>query len=156
GITVYAPPKPAAPPEGEAKAKPPGEGGPADKGKRLGKEQFRYDRGEGAYYCPEGKRLGRISRTTLKRANGIELPMAVYQASGEDCRSCPRRQGCTSSAAGRRVKRYEGEEALERLEARMREAENKEVYRLRKQSVELGYADLKGHRGLRVFRCFGI
>ena len=37
----------------------------------------------------------------------------------------------------------------------MAEPANQQIYKLRKQSVELGYADLKEHRGLRVFRCFG-
>src|SRR5437763_1978830 len=31
---------------------------------------------------------------------------------------------------------------------------SQQVYKQRKQSVELGYADLKEHRGMRVFRCF--
>ena len=37
----------------------------------------------------------------------------------------------------------------------MQEPASQEAYRQRSQSVELGYADLKEHRGLRVFRCFG-
>jgi hypothetical protein len=53
------------------------------------------------------------------------------------------------------VKRYQGEEALERLEQRMREPAAQQVYKLRCQTVELGNADRKEHRGLRVFRCFG-
>jgi hypothetical protein len=44
---------------------------------------------------------------------------------------------------------------LEQLAQRMAQPASQEVYKLRCQSVELGYADLKEHRGLRVFRCFG-
>jgi hypothetical protein len=53
------------------------------------------------------------------------------------------------------VKRYEGEEARERLQQRMAQPASQEVYKLRSRSVELGYVDIKEHRGLRVFRCFG-
>jgi hypothetical protein len=97
-----------------------------------------------------------VSRTTLKRGNGLELPMIVHQANVQDCRECPRQQECTSSKrTGRTVKRYEGEEALARLRQRMAEPASREVYKLRGQSVELAYADIKEHRGLRVFRSFG-
>lgn len=130
--------------------------GPAKKQEKLPKEAFRYDSEEEVYYCPQGKRLPEFSRTTVKRQNGIELPMIVHRASGEDCQACPQKHNCTSNPKkGRVVKRYEGEEALDRLEQRMQEPANQEVYKLRKRSVELGYADLKQHRGLRVFRSFG-
>ena len=82
--------------------------------------------------------------------------MIVHRASAKDCQGCPQQKECTSNPKkGRVVKRYEGEEALERLEQRMAEPAAQQVYKLRCRSVELGYADLKQHRGLRVFRCFG-
>jgi transposase len=178
GITVYAPPRKAevfkaevAKAEGEkvemAKAdgekaagdkaaQPPQPNGPAPKAAKLPKEAFRYDSVAKVYYCPQGKRLEEATRTTLKRQNGIELPVIVHRASGQDCQGCPQQQRCTSNPKkGRVVKRYEGEEALERLEQRMQEPANQQVYKLRCQTVELGYADIKEHRGLRVFRCFG-
>jgi transposase len=156
GVTVYAPPKRAGAAR-EALAQAQGDAaGPRAKGAKLPKAAFRYDPAEQAYYCPQGKRLGAVSHTTEKRQNGIELPVVVYRAARQDCQACPQQPGCTSSARrGRVVKRYEGEEALERLERRMAEPANQQVYRLRGQTVELGYADLKEHRGLRVFRCFG-
>jgi transposase len=126
--------------------------------KMLPKSAFRYDSEEQVYYCPEGKRLEVKSRTTEKRQEGkTELPLIVYQASGEDCQGCSQQKRCTSNPKkGRTVKRYEGEEAVERIRQRMQEPAQKKVYQLRKQTVELGYADIKEHRGLRVFRCFGI
>jgi Transposase DDE domain len=41
------------------------------------------------------------------------------------------------------------------LERRMEEPASQQVYKQRGRTVELGYADIKEHRGLRVFRCFG-
>ncbi len=164
GIVVYAPPakvegtKAEGAKAAEVKAEEAGAKGKKGgaKGKKLPKKAFRYD-GEGqAYFCPQGKRLTPASRTTEKRQGGLELPVIVYRASGEDCRACPQQKGCTSNPGkGRVVKRYEGEEALERLEQRMQESASQEVYKERCRSVELGNADLKEHRGLRVFRCFG-
>jgi hypothetical protein len=123
---------------------------------KLPKSAFRYASEEQVYYCPQGKRLEPVSRTTDKRKGGVELPVIVHQARVADCRACPQRAGCTSSTKkGRVVKRYEGEEALERLEQRMHDPAAQQIYRLRAQTVELGNADLKEHRGLRTFRGFG-
>jgi transposase len=126
------------------------------KEEKLPKSEFRYDSEEQTYYCPQGKRLSPTSQTTAKRQGGVELPVIVYRASGSDCQACPQQARCTSNPKkGRTVKRYEGEEALERLEQRMRDPAAEQIYRLRGQTVELGNADLKEHRGLRGFRGFG-
>jgi transposase len=175
GVTVYAPPgkarsaraevaeaagavAPAAvagQPAGADEAAPPAGGGAGQE--KIPKEAFRYDSVGQVYHCPQGKRLEVVARTTVKRQSGIELPMVVHRASGQDCQACPQQRRCTSNPSkGRTVKRYEGEEALERLEQRMAQPASRQVYRLRCRTVELGYADVKEHRGLRVFRCFGI
>jgi hypothetical protein len=123
---------------------------------KLPKSAFRYDGVEQAYYCPQGKRLVPVSQTTEKRQGGLELPVIVYRATRTDCQACPQQATCTSNPKkGRVVKRYEGEEALERLEQRMQEPAAQQIYRLRAQTVELSNADLKEHRGLRTFRGFG-
>jgi transposase len=127
------------------------------KQEQLPKSAFRYDAVEKVYYCPEGKQLEPVSHTTMKLKSGVELPLIVHRASGKDCQACPQQAGCTSNPKkGRVVKRYEGEEALERLEQRMADPAAQQIYRLRGQTVELGNADLKEHRGLRVFRSFGL
>jgi len=154
GIVVYAPPAKAE--AAKAAAEPKGQQAGGKKEAKLPKGAFRYDDQEKVYYCPQGKRLPQAFRTAEKRPNGVELPVLVHRAAGEDCQACPQQRRCTSNPRkGRVVKRYEGEEALERLERRMQEPASQAVYKQRCRSVELGYADLKEHRGLRVFRCFG-
>jgi len=150
GIVVYAP-------QAEAEdAQANEEKGQSKKPKKYPKAAFPYNGEEKVYYCPQGKRLPEVSRHTEKRQGGVELPVVVHRASGEDCSACAEQKRCTSNPRkGRVVKRYEGEEALERLQQRMKERTNQEVYHQRGQSVELGYADIKEHRGLRVFRGFG-
>jgi len=177
GITVYGPPDrpetvqaegckaegqtgeltrpewPPAPTPAAAQAAP---GRSAPTVEKIPKSAFRYHQEEQVYYCPQGKRLVPISHTRVLRSGGMELPLVVHQASGQDCQQCPRQKQCTSNPKkGRVVKRYHGEEALERLRWRMAEPANQQIYKQRKQSVELGYADAKEHRGLRPFRCFG-
>jgi transposase len=151
GITVYAPVG--------GKAAEGGSGGSGGSGRekkqKLPKSAFSYDGGEGVYHCPQGKRLEAVSRTTQEGGGGMALRVVVHRAKAEDCKACPLAQECTSGKRGRTVKRYQGEEAVERIEARMATPEGKRAYQQRCQSVELGYADVKEHRGLRVFRCFG-
>ena len=50
----------------------------------------------------------------------------------------------------------ENEELLDELRERMQTPEAKTLYKLRSQTVELAYADMKEHRGLRRFRSRGL
>ena len=87
----------------------------------------------------------------------VELPVIQYRCPPEHCRVCPRAGQCTGSPQrGRTVKRYEGEEAVGRLQQRMGQESAQQIYRLRGQSVERGNADLKSHRKLRKVPCFGL
>jgi transposase len=129
----------------------------ATAGNRLPKTAFTWDAERQTYECPEGQQLRLRQRTTEKREGGMTLGVLVYRAEGEQCQQCPRRKECTSNAArGRVVKRYEGEEVQERLRERMAQEEKQQEYRKRGQTVELGYADVKTHRGLREFRSWGL
>jgi hypothetical protein len=142
GVEVLAPP----PPEGA--------GGAAG---LLPKSAFAWLEPEQAYVCPQGQRLELRQRTTERRAGGERLAVRVYRADGEQCRRCPRQGACTRNPGrGRVVKRYDGEEALERLRQRMERQDKQREYRRRSQTVELGFADVKAHRGLREFRSWGL
>jgi transposase len=138
-ITVYAPAAKAADEGASAAPATPAEaGGAARAAAKLGKEAFRYEASEEVYICPQGKRLEAAYRTTAKRQNGVELVVVVHRAKVEDCQACPRRSECTrSTSRGRTVKRYEGEEALERLRQRRGEPVAGRVYQQRCRSVEL-------------------
>ena len=117
--------------------------------KPFDKEQFRYDSTSNEYRCPEGKRLKYIGiafSNPRKRA---------YKADGKDCRGCPHFGVCTPSRDGRRVVRM-GEESLkERLEDRYHSSHGQEVYRLRKQKVELPFGHMKRNLGAGQFMLRG-
>lgn len=157
--------RPANAPEPPVGAKEQGKGEPqekvnapvkkAKKEQKYGKDKFVYNAEKKEYQCPAGKVLKEVSSTKVKRSGGVQLPMLVHRAEASDCQGCGQRSQCTTGKQGRVVKRYEGEESLQRLAERMADPANQEIYRLRKQTVEPGYGELKTHRGLREFRCFG-
>ena len=60
------------------------------------------------------------------------------------------------SKRGRSVQRSEYEELIQAHRAWMETAEAKAVYRLRGQTVEIVFADVKEHRGLRRFSGHGL
>jgi hypothetical protein len=124
-------------------------------GKKFPKEAFEYRSEEEVYVCPAGERLERAFKQKEQRSGGVEAEVWVHRAQRQACQECPLRPCCTSGAVGRVVKRYVGEEAQERLAKKMEKEAAQERYKLRCRSVELGYADIKEHRGLRVFRSFG-
>jgi transposase len=123
----------------------------------IPKSRFTWDVDRQVYRCPEGHELGYLSSRTASRAGGQEVVLDLYRCPGEYCRACPRRVACTSNpAAGRTVSRARGEEVMEALRDRMKTAEGKALYKLRRQTVERGFADLKAHRRLERLRCRGL
>ena len=79
-----------------------------------------------------------------------------YRCAAEDCRKCPRREACTPSPEkGRSVSRLEHEDLVDELRARRETPAAKELYKLRRQTIELRYADLKQPRQLRRFNHYG-
>jgi len=148
GVTVYAPVS-----ENdfsEAKQK---------KGKKsqLPKKQFTWLTEEQTYRCPEGHLFAAGNTTRLERSNERTVRQTTYRCSAAHCMACPRRDACTPSPQlGRSVSRLEHEDLVDELRARMQTPAAKELYKLRRQTIELRYADLKEHRRLRRFHHYGV
>jgi transposase len=122
----------------------------------LPKSAFRWLPEEQMYQCPEGHRLHFHKKQTQRRAD-YRITVALYTCPPEHCVACPRQKACTGTPRkGRTVSRMENEDLLDALRARMGTDEAKRLYRLRSQTVELNYADMKEHRGLRRFHCRGL
>ena len=80
-----------------------------------------------------------------------------YRGDAQTCQACPLRKPCTTSKrSGRSVQRSEHEELIETHRAWMETAEAKAVYRLRGQTIEMVFADVKEPRGLRRFSGHGL
>jgi hypothetical protein len=138
-VVLYAPWQQQSP--GQRKGRPPG---------WLPKEEFVYLEGRDCYVCPRGERLGLEVVRTEKRAQGERVQVKVYRCDGARCRDCPLGAWCAANpGAGRTVNRSEHEGLFEALRQRMASAQGQALYRLRKQTVELGFADLKENRQVR-------
>ena len=118
---------------------------------QLPKSAFRWLAEERTYQCPEGHRL-RWSEQKKQRRADHTVRLDIFTCPPEHCLACPRQPACTRTPhKGRSVSRMENEELLDSLRARMQTEEAKQLYRQRSRTVELNYADLKEHRGLRRF-----
>jgi transposase len=101
----------------------------------FSKSQFRYDAQNDCYFCPEGKRL---------RSDGSDNKggKKFYQISDPRlCHSCVHYGVCTSNKKGRRITRLALEQIREKLEAQYEAS--KEIYKRRKQRVELPFGHIK-------------
>ena len=117
---------------------------------QLPKSKFTWLSDDATYVCPHGHRLEPEKASWVKRSGNQRLRNTTYRCSAEHCRVCPVRNTCTPTPdKGRTVSRLEKEELLDELRERMKTEEAKTLYRLRSQSVELAFADMKQHRSLR-------
>jgi transposase len=122
----------------------------------LPKSAFRWLPDEQTYQCPEGHRLCFTQKQAQQRAD-YKITLNLYTCPAEHCLACPRQKVCTRTPQkGRTVSRMENEDLLDALRTRMSTDEAKRLYKLRCQTVELNYADMKEHRGLRRFHCRGL
>jgi transposase len=125
--------------------------------KQLSKSAFTWLPEQQAYRCPEGHLLEYARTSQERRGPTQELTVLQYRCAPEHCQACPQQKACTSKPQqGRTIKRSEHEDLVDALRQRMQEPAGKALYKLRKQTVERGFADLKTHRGLYRFRSYGL
>jgi transposase len=114
--------------------------------KPFNKEQFKYNKNTDQYTCPEGNQLRYLGFT------GGGLNKTCYRAKAKICRRCryfgEEAGKCTKSKSGRKIIRLVDEELKEQTEASYASQQGQEIYKLRKQKVELPFGHLK--RNLRV------
>jgi len=144
GVTMYSP----LPNESEAKRK---------TAQQIPKREFTWLPMEQTYRCPEGHLLALRRSETRPRQLTETLIEYQYRCPATYCQNCPRQDACTRTPQrGRVINRSEHDDLWDKLRERMGKGESQALYKLRKQTVELQYADLKEHRGLRRFTCFGM
>lgn len=106
------------------------------------KSDFRYITEDNEYLCPAGERLNWRTRTVEK---GKELNK--YWSS--NCQSCPLKAKCTTGKH-RRVTRWQHEATLDALDKRM--ADNVEMMKIRKSTVEHPFGTIKSWMGATHFQ----
>jgi transposase len=143
GVELLAPVQANAFTEGKQQAKP---------NQQIPRSEFRFDAEENCYWCPSGHKLSYVARERKKRHGERTLWEYHYRSNPDDCVGCPLAESCFRSSASRRtIKRLEGTELLDAQREKMSDPEVKARYAIRGQTVELGFADAKGHRGLERF-----
>ena len=110
---------------------------------RFTKQDF-YEPEHDRYRCPVGEFLPRRFVTV---ENGLTLN--IYHASVDACRGCSMKAQCTSSSHQRRVKRWEREDIIDAMLARL--DEDPEKMQLRRQTVEHPFGTLKAWMGATHF-----
>jgi len=106
----------------------------------FAKERFTYDSKNDYYICPKGHKL------IFYHLN--EKNKAYMISDKRICFSCLHYGTCTTSKTGRMVTRLLNEEVRQRLEAQYEEPRSQEIYKLRKEKVELPFGHIK--RNLKV------
>ena len=113
------------------------------------KAHFKYDKSNDCYICPEGEVL-EYSHTETQRGR------IIYRASGEVCRKCKSFRDCTTNRKGRMISRLHHEEVKQKLEVQYEQPESQEVYKLRKQKVELPFGHIKHNLKVSGFLLRGL
>ena len=104
---------------------------------RFGKRDFVYDAERDEYRCPAGERA-------IWRFSTVEKGMTIHKYWTSACPQCPLKTQCTP-APYRRVERWEHEDVLDTMQARLDRMP--QASRLRRQTAEHPFATLKAWMG---------
>jgi hypothetical protein len=130
---------------------------PKENAKQLPKSAFQWLPEAQTYQCPQGHRLKLEATGQTRHSSPEKLVVARFRCPPVHCTACPLRERCAQKPeAGRTISRSQYEPEVEALRARMAQPAAQDLYRLRKQTVELVNADWKEHRQLRRFSGRGL
>jgi len=111
---------------------------------------FTYDRENDNYICPKGNVLPLKNVERKKRRK-------VYLAGKKICSACEHFGTCTTNRLhGRKVTRLLKEDSRREFERRYMLPENQEIYKLRKQKVELPFGHIKYNLSVSGFLLRGL
>jgi hypothetical protein len=108
---------------------------------RFGKQDFIYLAKEDEYRCPAGQQLP-------YRFTSVERGITLHSYWSSACQGCAIKAQCTNGKE-RRVRRWEHEEVIDAMQARLDRAP--EMMRVRRQTVEHPYGTIKAWMGATHF-----
>lgn len=118
---------------------------------KLSKEEFSIDLEEEKVVCPEGKVATKCYQS--KDAEGETTKIFIFPK--ETCQLCSRKNECTNAKnTGRTITVGPNEEYLQKMRARQKTEQFKEIYNKRRPPIERKIAELICH-GLRKTRYIG-
>ena len=115
----------------------------------FGKHRFTYDPEYDFYLCPEKQIL--YWKTTTREG------YRQYFSNPKICSRCPRRAECFSEKSKRRmVVRHVWQDDLDETTAFTKTDIGRQIYRMRKATIEISFAEGKSNHGLRYARMLGL
>ncbi|MDH6147263.1 MULTISPECIES: IS1182 family transposase [Paraburkholderia] len=108
---------------------------------RFGKDDFIYNAQTDEYRCPAGQRL-------IWRFSTVERGLKISKYWSSNCQQCSLKGDCTPGTQ-RRVARWEHEDVLDEMQARLDHAP--EMMRIRRQTVEHPFGTIKAWMGATHF-----
>lgn len=109
---------------------------------RFGKPDFRYQAESDTYRCPAGE-------TLTKRMTTVENGLVLNRYWSSNCGRCALKPGCTPGKE-RRVTRWEHEEVIEAMQARLDRMPD--AMRIRRRTVEHVFGTIKDWMGRNHFK----
>ena len=110
---------------------------------------FKYDQTRDCFICPAGKVLKYRNTEVKKRRK-------VYRVKRSVCRLCHHFGVCTTAKNGRKVTMLLKEDLRQKLERQYEQPDSQNVYKLRKQKVELPFGHMKHNLNLSGFLLRGL
>lgn len=124
---------------------------------QIPREQFRFDAARNCYECPAGHTLVYAGRERKQRRGGESIWESRFRCAAVHCASCPLAQQCLRpGSSSRTLKLLEQQDVLDEQVAKMSDPAVMSQYKQRGQTVELGFADARNHRGLQRFHGRGL
>jgi transposase len=118
--------------------------------KQLSKDVFTWDDQAREYRCPQRQPLPLVGVQNRTRSRQRTEKLEIYRAAAATCAACPQKaQCCPKARSGRSLSRSEHEALIEAHRQKMATTAAKEVYKLRRQTVEPSFGDVKEHRNFR-------
>jgi hypothetical protein len=115
------------------------------------KRNFKYDARNDCYICPENV----ILSLAKMRTEGGEVTRKEYRNT-KACESCQNRSKCTvAKKSGRTITRTVEQDCLDKVNARMKTNEAREIFRERKKIVEHPFGTTKAVWEFKQFLCRG-
>ncbi|MBT4539473.1 IS1182 family transposase [Candidatus Woesearchaeota archaeon] len=121
--------------------------------KEFYKINFTYDEEADEYICPKHKILTKRSQYIHSQK---KVPMTIYAAKSSDCQACPKRQACFKSGNRREIHALPQDKLFNRIKEKLRTKEGKEIYAIRKQTVERSFGDIKYNKKFTNFLLRGL
>ncbi|MBF0556860.1 MAG: transposase [Nitrospirae bacterium] len=116
----------------------------------FSKDKFKYDETSNQYICPENKVL-KYSHYNKRKGHYL------YRIKGpSNCINCQHYGECTNNKRGRAIIRLKNEKIREEVEARYMSPESQEIYKKRKEKVELPFGHIKRNLNAWAFLLRGL